>query len=235
MDVAMGDGLSCYGTSVHPDVEPFDGRIVRHHVLTKLPEQFVAGQKLMARQTEVVLNVTFGDHQGMASGHREPIEDGEGEVVAANDPLPRNRAEKAVSGSHLAVAPGTTQSGLFNRKSNPAVAFTDIERARNLASLKWFLERRRPPEHIRAKLDIGYAVEGHAVDIFEIRPDWQDKTETRHSPVARIKYVRSADEWRLYWMRRDLKWHSYEPSATHSSLKAALAVVDADAYCCFFG
>ena len=115
------------------------------------------------------------------------------------------------------------------------MAFNDIERARNLASLKWFLEQRRPPEHIRPQLDIGYAIEGHAVDIFEIRPDWQDKSTTTHSPVARVKYVRSTDQWRLYWMRPDLKWHSYEPSATHPSLRSALGVINADACCCFFG
>jgi Protein of unknown function (DUF3024) len=115
------------------------------------------------------------------------------------------------------------------------MAFTDIERTLNLASLKWFLDQRRPPEHIRPQLDIGYAVEGHVVDIFEIRPDWRDKTTIRHSLVARVRYVRSKDEWRLYWMRQDLKWHTYEPSAIHSSLKSALAVVNTDAYCCFFG
>lgn len=52
------------------------------------------------------------------------------------------------------------------------MAFTDIERAQNHQALKWFLERRCPPEHVRPQLDIGYAIVGHVVDIFEIRPDW---------------------------------------------------------------
>ena len=115
------------------------------------------------------------------------------------------------------------------------MAFTDLEREQNLAALKWFVERRRPPEHIRPQLDIGYAVVGHTVDLFEIRPDWQDRTSTRHTPVARMRFFRSRNAWQLYWMRRDLKWHSYEPGATHPSLRAALEVVDADEYCCFFG
>jgi len=115
------------------------------------------------------------------------------------------------------------------------MAFTESERATNLAALKWFLQRRRPPEDIRSKLDIGYAIVGQTVDVFEIRPDWQDNSTTRHTPVARIRYVRSKGEWRLYWMRRDLKWHAYEPGAEHRSLHDALAVVDADAHCCFFG
>jgi hypothetical protein len=118
---------------------------------------------------------------------------------------------------------------------NLAMAFTDTERASNLSSLKWFLGERRPPEYIRPQLDIGYAITGQTVDIFEIRPDWQDQNVIRHRPVARIKYVKSQNEWRLYWMRKDLKWHSYEPSAARKSLMAALAVINTDAHCCFFG
>lgn len=115
------------------------------------------------------------------------------------------------------------------------MAFSDFERGVNLAALKRFIEKRRPPEHIRAQLDVGYAIAGHTVDIFEIRPDWQDKTATRHTPVARVRFVRSKELWILYWMRRDLKWHSYEPDHLHSTLASALKTIDADAYCCFFG
>jgi hypothetical protein len=115
------------------------------------------------------------------------------------------------------------------------MAFSDTERAQNHKALKWFLERRRPPEHVRPQLDIGYAIVGHVVDIFEIRPDWQDETSTRHTPVARVRFVRTANEWRLYWMRRDLKRHLYEDEGVHPSLQSALEVVHADAYCCFFG
>ena len=113
--------------------------------------------------------------------------------------------------------------------------FTDSERAMNLAALKWFVQRRRPPEHIRLKLDIGYAVVGQTVDLFEIRPDWRDPSTTRHTPVARVRFIRSKAHWRLYWMRSDLKWHAYEPGPEHESLQDALAVVDEDAHCCFFG
>ena len=115
------------------------------------------------------------------------------------------------------------------------MAFTDIERVQNLQDLKWFLDRRRPPEHIRPRLDIGYAIVGQTVDIFEIRPEWNDSSSTRHTPVARLRFVRTRNQWCLYWMRRDLKWHLYEPGEAHASLRSALATVDADAHCCFFG
>lgn len=123
----------------------------------------------------------------------------------------------------------------FPHDSRYHMAFNDLERAVNLKELKRFLAERRPPEHIRSQLDIGYAVVGHTVDIFEVRPDWQDKLVTRHTPVARVRFVRTRKHWLLYWMRRDLKWHAYEPEHVHSTLKSALETVHADAYCCFFG
>jgi hypothetical protein len=115
------------------------------------------------------------------------------------------------------------------------MAFTDIERARNLSALNWFLERRRPPEHIRAQLDIGYVINGHTADIVEFRPDWRDTTVIRQTPVARVRFVRTRSRWCLYWMRQDLKWHLYEPGAFHASLKSALESIDNDEYSCFFG
>jgi len=88
---------------------------------------------------------------------------------------------------------------------------------------------------IRPQLDIGYEVNAQTVDIFEIRPDWKDATIIRHTPVARVKFVRTDKQWRLYWIRANLKWYAYEPAQFHSTLLSALKVVDADALCCFFG
>ena len=113
--------------------------------------------------------------------------------------------------------------------------FSDFERAVNLKALRGFIDQRRPPEHIRPQLDIGYAVAEQTVDIFEIRPDWQDKSTTRQTPVARIRFVRKKGQWLLYWMRRDLKWHAYEPDHVHSTLQSGLKTINTDAYCCFFG
>jgi hypothetical protein len=67
------------------------------------------------------------------------------------------------------------------------MAFSELERTANHAALKWFLSRHEAPAHLREQLDFGYSIVGHTVDIFEIRPDWQDKKTTRHTPVARMK------------------------------------------------
>lgn len=97
------------------------------------------------------------------------------------------------------------------------------------------MERRRPPPHIRPKLDIGYRITGQSVEIFEIRPDWQNPAVTMETPVAKATFVRSQNRWRVFWMRRDLNWHGYEPNLEVASLQAFLNVVDRDEFYCFFG
>jgi hypothetical protein len=55
------------------------------------------------------------------------------------------------------------------------------------------------------------------------------------TPVARFRYIRSRDEWELFWMRADLKWHYYEPAGPVRRLSTLVRHVDRDEYGCFFG
>jgi hypothetical protein len=71
--------------------------------------------------------------------------------------------------------------------------------------------------------------------LFERRPRYGQLVGITDSPVAKIKFVRSADEWRLYWMRRDLKWRSYEMLSSSRNLEELVREIDEDPYCCFFG
>ncbi|MGH8502553.1 MAG: DUF3024 domain-containing protein [Gammaproteobacteria bacterium] len=87
--------------------------------------------------------------------------------------------------------------------SRRSVALTDLERKRCERDLAKFMERRRPPPHIRSELDIGYRISGHSVEIFEIRPDWQNPKETMEHPVAKATFMRTKNRWRVFWMRRD--------------------------------
>ena len=114
------------------------------------------------------------------------------------------------------------------------MAFAEIELARIKKAVGGFCERRVRPE-IRDKLRLEYAVDRHDIVISEIRPHWRNPGEEMDTPIAKIKYVRSANEWRLYWMRADLKWHGYDPHPVGKNLEELVEVVDEDAYCCFFG
>jgi hypothetical protein len=115
------------------------------------------------------------------------------------------------------------------------MALSEIELMHCMKALAQFMERRRPPAHIRDQLDISYRVAGHSVELLEIRPDWQDRTKTMETPFAKATFVRTRNHWKVFWMRRDLKWHGYEPNLQVKSLEAFLNVVDRDEYCCFFG
>lgn len=115
------------------------------------------------------------------------------------------------------------------------MALNDLERKRIERALSAYLEKRRPPPHIRPQLDIGYRLSGQSVELFEIRPMWKEPSKKMEHGIAKATYVRSRNEWKVYWLRRDLKWHAYEPHPTAKNIEEFLSVVEEDRYCCFFG
>jgi hypothetical protein len=116
------------------------------------------------------------------------------------------------------------------------VAFAELERARVRRALDVFMKQRRPPPHIRPKLDLGFRISGQSVEIFEIRPRWRGPPdEKRESPIAKATYVRARGIWRVFSQRRDLKWHGYEPRPEVKSVEQFASLVSEDAHSCFFG
>jgi hypothetical protein len=53
--------------------------------------------------------------------------------------------------------------------------------------------------------------------------------------VAKSTYVKTQGTWKVYWQRRDLKWHRYDPDPEVGSVEEFLAIVDRDECACFFG
>jgi len=117
----------------------------------------------------------------------------------------------------------------------PDMALSEIELKRCHRALAQFMERRRPPAHIRAQLDLSYRITGHSVEIFEVRPDWLDPSTKTETPIAKATFVRTHNHWKVFWMRRDLKWRGYDPNPEVSSIEAFLDEVDRDETCAFFG
>lgn len=115
------------------------------------------------------------------------------------------------------------------------MTFNDLDIKRIENAMATFLAKRRPPPHIRPELDIGYRLNGQSIEIFEIRPQWDNPAIIREHPFAKATYVRTQNLWKVFWKRSDLKWRGYEPAATVKSIDEFLAAVDADQYCCFFG
>lgn len=98
-----------------------------------------------------------------------------------------------------------------------------------------FIQDMRPEESIRHEIDIGFKFENNILEIFEIRPFWNDKNKIAYNSVARSKLIKSRSVWKIYWMRADLKWHLYQPLPEVKTIQEFLDEVREDPYGCFFG
>jgi hypothetical protein len=114
------------------------------------------------------------------------------------------------------------------------VAFSEVELKR-IQQTVGELCRTRSPVHLKDKLCLEYSVKGHDVTIFERRPRWDNPKEWVESPIAQIKFIRSAGEWRLYWMRADLKSHEYPGLSSSDQIGDLVREIDANPLACFFG
>jgi len=116
------------------------------------------------------------------------------------------------------------------------MAFSEFEKKRIEKIIGRYIESRRPPPHIRTKLDLGFRVTGQSFELFEIRPPWRgDPKEKLEHPYAKATFVKTQKVWKIYWQRADLKWHRYEPVPTQASLEDVLAMIEHDEYHCFYG
>ena len=119
------------------------------------------------------------------------------------------------------------------KRRNTGLSESDLTKITEL--VETFVESRKPPQHIRPELDIGYRITGQSFAIFEIRPRWRQPEITHEIPVAKATYVKSRKVWKLYWMRADLKWHRYTPLPDTKFLQQVLDEIGDDPFCCFWG
>ena len=115
------------------------------------------------------------------------------------------------------------------------MAFSEFELKRYGKVIEDFLVVHRPPVELRAQVDISYRIDGQSIEIFELRPVWNDPTKITECSIAKATYVKSKNEWKIYWMKSDFKWHSYEPVPLVKELSSFTEIVAADEYSCFWG
>lgn len=115
------------------------------------------------------------------------------------------------------------------------MAFTKEQIAAIESSMADFLTKRRPPEHLRDKIDLAWRIDGQSVLIHAIRPCWSDEDKKIEQPVAKATFVRTTNRWKIHWMRSDLKWHVYPNHPEAVFFDEFLAVVDEDENGCFWG
>lgn len=115
------------------------------------------------------------------------------------------------------------------------MALSEFEVKKCEQELEAFLKVHRPPAHMRSQLDLGYRISGHSVELFEIRPQWDNPAQMQELAVAKATFVKTQKCWKVFWQRGDLKWHRYDPAPTVQSLKEFLTLVGQDTHACFFG
>ena len=114
------------------------------------------------------------------------------------------------------------------------MAFAELD-LRRIEQSVGALCRRRSPAELRDKVRMDYRVSRHEVLLYETRPAFRDPTRWVEHSIAKLRFVRTAGEWRLFWQRASLKWQSYEPLASSRDIGQLVAEVDNDPFRCFFG
>ena len=115
------------------------------------------------------------------------------------------------------------------------MTFSEFEIKKIEKAAEQFMQKRRPPVHIRSQLDLAYKVKNQSVLIFEVRPVWNNPKEKMELPIAKATYVKTQKIWKVYWRRADLKWHSYPPKPQVETIEQFFSEVDQDPHACFFG
>lgn len=115
------------------------------------------------------------------------------------------------------------------------MAISEFETRRCEKLVGAFIEKHRPPPHVRNQLDLAYRISDQSIEIFEMRPLWNKPEQKIESMVAKTTYVKKSGSWKVYWQRSDMNWHSYTPVPEVGSLEEFLALVEKDEHGCFFG
>jgi hypothetical protein len=104
-----------------------------------------------------------------------------------------------------------------------------------IEAMENFIERKRPPVHIRDKMDLGYRIEDQNIFVFDIRPQWNKPEVILHHDLAKCTYVKAKNHWKIFWMRGNGNWHSYSIEPIMDRVHEFAKIVEEDAACCFFG
>ena len=95
---------------------------------------------------------------------------------------------------------------------------------------------RRVPAHVRAQVRLEYTARGNDLTLVERRVPWDGSDrEWTSLPIALFRWQPQTATWLLKWADRNGKWLDYPDLDPVGDIAIAIAEVDADRNCCFFG
>ncbi len=101
--------------------------------------------------------------------------------------------------------------------------------------LDMYIARIRPAENIRDKLDVGYKIVDKSVFIIEIRPLFNDPDRKLELEMAKATFIKTSNQWKIFWLRSSGKWESYQPQPVVTSIEGVVEVIEKDELGCFWG
>lgn len=116
-----------------------------------------------------------------------------------------------------------------------AMAFTSEEKQKIKTKIQAFLDRKRPEENIRHKIDLGCDIKGQSVLIYEIRSHPVHPEEKIYPAIAKATFNKSRKVWKIYWQRANMKWEVYPPRPMVDDLDLFFKEVEEDRAGCFYG
>jgi hypothetical protein len=85
------------------------------------------------------------------------------------------------------------------------------------------------------KVRHGIRVEGTSIILFQSYPHFQRRSQWIDHDVAKFRFFKSRQIWRLYCKFRDLKWHTYKPMPEAEELIDLVNEVERDPTNIFWG
>ena len=106
----------------------------------------------------------------------------------------------------------------------------DLEQLRRWAAT-------RVPFRVHDKLRIEIEVSDRALTVVQRRPPWSPDIgpEWTSVPVARLRYTKKRNEWSLYWVDRNSKFHLYDLVEPSADIQDLIVEIDRDPTCIFWG
>src|SRR5699024_9333965 len=99
--------------------------------------------------------------------------------------------------------------------------------------VRTFIERSRPPEHLRSQVDLAYTIDDQSIIIFEVRAHWQHPKQKMKNNVAKATWVRSQQIWKIYWHKSYQQMHRNEPRDEDDNAEDFIKEVAEDPNACF--
>ena len=97
-----------------------------------------------------------------------------------------------------------------------------------------FCRERVPCERFQG-FRLGYSFSENHVTLFEERFNPAGEEERLHTPIARFSYSPDLNQWVLYSIDRDLRWHIYQSITPSLNLSRLIKALDDDPIGIFWG